>query len=99
MREIERKRVAGVKGRLRVKVSREMLMSWVENFIDDLNDKKTAGVANIIFPCLTKVGQNCFVDDTKPFETWLSSLKRTPRISLYWWRIWLLNYECMISYI
>ena len=64
MREIERKRVAGVKGRLRVKVSREMLMSWVENFIDDFNDKKTAGVTNIIFPCLTKVGQNCFVDDT-----------------------------------
>ena len=46
MREIERKRVAGVKGRLRVKVSREMLVSWVENFIDDFNDKKTEGVKN-----------------------------------------------------
>ena len=97
MREIERKRVAGVKGRLRVKVSREMLMSWVENFIDDFNDKKTAGVTNIIFPYLTKVGQKCFVDDTKPFETWLSSLKRTPSISLYWWRIWLLNYDCIFK--
>ena len=97
MREIERKRVAGVKGRLRVKVSREMLMSWVENFVDDFNDKKTAGVTNIIFPCLTKVGQIFFVDDTKPFETWLSSLKRTLSISLYWWRIWLLNYDCIIK--
>ena len=59
-------------------------MSWVENFVDDFNDKKTAWVTNIIFPCLTKVGQNFFVDDTKPFETWLSSLKRTLSISLHW---------------
>ena len=56
MREIERKRVAGVKGRLRVKVSREMLMSWVENFVDDFNDKETTWVKKIIFSCLTKVG-------------------------------------------
>ena len=97
MKVIERRRTGGVKGRLSVKVSRDQLMSWVENFVDDFNDKETAGVTNIIFPCLTKVGQKFFVDDTKPFETWLSSLKRTLSISLYWWRIWLLNYDCIIK--
>ena len=76
MRVIERRRAEGVKGRLSVKVSRDQLMSWVENFVDDSNDKETTGVTNIIFSCLTKVGQNCFVEDTKPFETWLNCLNK-----------------------
>ena len=55
MRVIEQSRAEGVKGRLSVKVSRDQLMSWVENFVDDFNDKETTGVTNIILSCLTKV--------------------------------------------
>ena len=31
---------------------------------------------NIILPCLTKVGQNCFGHDQAAFETWLTSLNK-----------------------
>ena len=44
MRVIEQSRAEGVKGRLSVKVSRDQIMSWVENFVDDFNDKETTGV-------------------------------------------------------
>ena len=56
MRVIEQSRAEGVKGRLSVKVSRDQIMSWVENFVDDFNDKETTGEKKIIFSCLTKVG-------------------------------------------
>ena len=51
-------------------------MEWVENFVDDFNDKETVGITNIILPCLTKVGQNCFSHDQAAFETWLTSLNK-----------------------
>ena len=38
---IERKRAEGVRGRLKVKISLAQLMSWVENFVADFNDKET----------------------------------------------------------
>ena len=31
-------------------------------------------ITNIIIMCLTKVGQNIFVDETEPFSGWLESL-------------------------
>ena len=33
----------GVQGRLKVWISREQLISRVENFLDDFNDKETTG--------------------------------------------------------
>ena len=54
-------------------ITRELLRSWVY-FVDDFNDKETTGISNIRMPCLTKVGQNCFFDDKKPFMAWLNSL-------------------------
>ena len=55
MRVIEQSRAEGVKGRLSVKVSRDQIMSWVENFVDDFNDKEPTWVKKIIVSCLTKV--------------------------------------------
>ena len=69
-------RSGGQSGRITVKITRENLMEWVENFVDDFNVKETMGKANIILPCLTKVGQNCFEHDQAAFETWLTSLKK-----------------------
>ena len=51
-------------------------MEWVENFVDEFNDKEIEGLTNIILPCLTKVGQNCFSHDKKTFEAWLNSLNK-----------------------
>ena len=56
MRVIEQSRAEGVKGRLSVKVSRDQIMSWVENFVDDFNDKEPTWVKKIIVSCPTKVG-------------------------------------------
>ena len=37
-------------------------------------------IGNIIIPCLTKVGQNIFTDDSDKFSIWLRSLNEN---SLY----------------
>ena len=50
---IEKKRSEGVQGRLKVRISREQLMSRVENFVDDFNDKETTGETNMISNCLS----------------------------------------------
>lgn len=49
-------------------------MTWTENFVDDFNFKESNGQTNLIVPCLTKVGQNSFESDKKPFSDWLNSL-------------------------
>ena len=74
MTEIKRKRAAGEKGKLVVKVSREQLMTWAELFIDKFNLNEKTGISNVIVPCLTKFGQNIFTKESKPFEDWLDSL-------------------------
>ena len=40
---IKKKCSEGVQGRLKVWISREQLISRVENFLDDFNDKETTG--------------------------------------------------------
>ena len=75
-KEIERRRGAGEKGKLVIKVGREQLTSWAENFVRQFNEKETSGKTDLIIPCLTKVGQNPFSNDTAPFDTWLESLNR-----------------------
>ena len=52
------------------------VMEWVENFVNDFNDKETVGITNIILPCLVKVGKNCFSHDHAAFETCLTSLNK-----------------------
>ena len=59
-----------------ITVGREQLMTWAENFISDFNVKESDGRTNIIVPCLTKVGQNCFSPDRASFDRWLESLNR-----------------------
>ena len=49
-------------------------MTWTEEFVNNFNFNEATGKSNIIIPVLTKVGQNCFVSDTKPFANWLDSL-------------------------
>ena len=58
--------------------NREQLMTWSENFVDDFNYKERTGKSNLIIPCLTKVGQNCFSADMEVFTGWLDSLKTNP---------------------
>ena len=74
--EIRRRRATGEKGRLVIKVTRELLMTWNENFVDDFNFRERSGMTNIIEPCLTKVGQNPFTEDTDPFLAWLETLNK-----------------------
>ena len=40
----------------------------------DLDGRERSGETNILVPCLTKLGQNVFTDDTEPFTKWLDSL-------------------------
>ena len=70
----------GENGKLVIKVSREQLMTWTENFVDNFNAGEKSGVTNIIVPCLTKLGQNIFSTETKPLSDWLESLNKN---SLY----------------
>ena len=44
---VGRQRAAGVKGKLIVKISREQLMTWTENFVDNLNSKEKVVLTNI----------------------------------------------------
>ena len=74
--EISRRRSDGVIGKLVVKINRELLMIWTEKFVDYLNYKEGSGITNMIIPCLSKVGQNCFDSDTKSFTAWLNSLDK-----------------------
>ena len=74
MAEIERKRGSGVTGNIVIKITREMLMCWTEDFINTVNSNMEIDILSTIVPCLTKMGQNCFSPDKKPFDEWLSSL-------------------------
>ena len=67
MAEIEKKRGSGVTGKIVIKISREMLMTWTEDFITVNSDNET-DILSTIVPCLTKIGQNCFSPDKKPFN-------------------------------
>ena len=40
MREIEKRRAKGIKGRLTVKITRDQLMTWVEDFVRDFSKKR-----------------------------------------------------------
>ena len=40
----------------------------------DFDGRERSGETNILVPCLTKLGQNIFTDDTEPFTKWLDSL-------------------------
>ena len=74
MLELKRLRAAGNKGKLVVRVSREQLMSWTEQFVANFNRGESTGLTNILVPCLTKLGQNIFSSETEPFIKWLDSL-------------------------
>lgn len=52
------------------------LLAKEKFFVDDFNNKESKGLTNIILPCLSKVGQNCFSDNNNTFETWLGSLTK-----------------------
>ena len=49
-------------------------MTWTEKFVDEFNFKERSGMTNIILPCLTKVGQNPFIEENEPFLSWLETL-------------------------
>ena len=49
-------------------------MTWCEEFVKDFDGRERSGETNILVPCLTKLGQNIFTDDTEPFTKWLDSL-------------------------
>ena len=55
-RELRHRREEGMRGRQVIKIDRELLMTWTENFIDNFNFKEERGETNILIPCLTKVG-------------------------------------------
>lgn len=76
MSEIERRRNVGENGRIVITITREMLMTWCENFVTSFNYGERTGSTNILLPCLTKIGQNCFEPVTDNFDTWLTSLSK-----------------------
>ena len=41
MSEVERRQAAGERGKLVVKINREQLMSWTEEFENEFNNKET----------------------------------------------------------
>ena len=51
-------------------------MTWTEKIVDDFHFKENNGITNLIIPCLTKVGQNCFNSNTDSFTSWLDSLNK-----------------------
>ena len=55
-------------------------MTWTEIFVEDFNIKERTGQTNVLIPCITKLGQNIFSDETDPFSNWLESLNEN---SLY----------------
>ena len=73
LEEVQRRRALGERGKLVVKVNREQLMTWTEDFVRTFNNNEKSGVTDIIIPCLTKLGQNVFSDETEPFSEWLDS--------------------------
>ena len=40
----------------------------------DFDGREKSGETNILVPCLTKLGQNVFTNETEPFTKWLDSL-------------------------
>ena len=67
MEQIEIRRAAGIRGRLVIKITREQLMIWSEDFIEAFNYKERMGITDILLPCLSKVGQNCFDSNDESF--------------------------------
>ena len=59
MAEIENKRESGVTGNIVIKVTREMLMTWTEDFMNTVNSDNETDILSTIVPCLTKIGKNC----------------------------------------
>ena len=45
--EIARLRAAGENGQLVVKINRELLMTWTEDFVNDFNKKETSGLCMV----------------------------------------------------
>ena len=60
MEQIEVRRAAVIRGILVIKITREQIMTWSEDFIEAFNYRERMGITDILLPCLTKVGQNCF---------------------------------------
>ena len=48
-----------------VKINRETLMTWSEEFVDNFNLQESNGITDIIVPVLTKVGQNFLLPTRK----------------------------------
>ena len=74
LNEVTRRKAAGERGKIVIKVTRDQLMTWTEDFVNNFNIKERSGVTNIIIPCLTKVGQNIFSHDNVTFSEWLDGL-------------------------
>ena len=72
--EVRRRRASGEKGKIVLKVSREQLMTWTEDFVNTFNYRENEGMTNILIPCLTKLGQNIYTEETKPYDEWIDSL-------------------------
>ena len=51
-------------------------MTWSEDFVESFNRGERSGRTNILLPCLTKIGQNCFAPAPEIFATWLTSLSK-----------------------
>ena len=49
-------------------------MTWTEDFVDNFNYREKSGMSDILIPCLSKVGQNIFSNESESFTTWLKSL-------------------------
>ena len=43
--------------------------------MNEFNFKEKSGMTNVLVPCLTKLGQNIFSEETESFIRWLDSLK------------------------
>ena len=72
--EVKRRRALGETGKLVVKVTREQLMTWAQDFVDNFIPREKSGMSDILIPCLSKVGQNIFSNESESFTTWLKSL-------------------------
>ena len=42
-------------------------------------------MTNVLVPCLTKLGQNFFSEETEPFIRWLDSLKENALTRILQW--------------
>ena len=49
-------------------------MTWNEDFVNEFYRRERSGETDLIYPCLTKIGQNIFDSDRESFLGWLESL-------------------------